>query len=114
MTAPRKQGQIIVTPDEVVAPEELHPRAMALAAEVARGPLVSQGLTKKAIDDGLSTSLAAGLLGEQALFVEAFGTDDSQIGVKSFLEKRLPEFEMKVSQDMPDFFPWWRQRSFEE
>ena len=27
--------------------------------------------------------------------------------VKSFLEKRAPEFTDKASTDMPDFYPWW-------
>lgn len=72
--------------DEVVAPEELHDRAFALAAEVAKGALAAQGITKRVIDAGLSTSLAAGLQFEIDGFVEVFGTDDSQVGVKSFLE----------------------------
>jgi enoyl-CoA hydratase len=72
--------------DEVVPTEELHARALALAAECARGPLLSQAYAKQAIDRGLSTSLAEGLRIEQDLFVEAFRTDDSQIGIKSFLE----------------------------
>lgn len=72
--------------DEVVAPEDLHDRALALGAELAKGALTAQGITKGAIDAGLATSLAEGLLIEQAAFVEVFGTDDSQIGVKSFLE----------------------------
>ena len=38
------------------------------------------------IDDGLGMPLAEGLRLEQDLFVEAFRTDDSQIGVRSFLE----------------------------
>jgi hypothetical protein len=28
-------------------------------------------------------------------------------GVKSFLEKRAPEFTDKASTGMPDFYPWW-------
>jgi enoyl-CoA hydratase len=71
--------------DEVVPNDELHARALALAAECARGPLVAQGYAKQAIDRGLSTSLADGLRIEQDLFVEAFRTDDSRIGVQSFL-----------------------------
>lgn len=72
--------------DEVVAPEQLHARARELAAQVAAGPLVSQAICKRVIDDGLSMSLTDGLLTERDAFVEAFGTEDSQIGVKSFLE----------------------------
>jgi enoyl-CoA hydratase len=71
--------------DEVVEHEQLHERAFALAAELARGPVLSQALVKRAVDEGLSTSLAEGLLLERELFVESFRTDDSQIGVKSFL-----------------------------
>ena len=72
--------------DEVVPNEVLHERAFALAAEVARGPLAVQALCKQAIDEGLSKSLADGLRVEQRLFVESFRTEDSKIGVKSFLE----------------------------
>ena len=61
-------------------------RALELAAEVARGPLQAQALAKQVIDAGLSTSLEEGLVREQAAFVAAFRTEDSQIGVASFLE----------------------------
>ncbi|MEP6300075.1 MAG: enoyl-CoA hydratase-related protein, partial [Ilumatobacter sp.] len=72
--------------DEVVAPEQLHVRALALAGEVARGALVAQGITKRLIDDGIETSLDDGLAMERDGFVEVFRSDDSQIGVASFLE----------------------------
>ncbi len=72
--------------DEVVAPEELHDRALALAGEVAKGALAAQGITKRLIDGGLSGSLQDGLAMEIDGFVEVFGTEDSQIGVASFLE----------------------------
>lgn len=73
--------------DEVVAPDELHDRALALAAEVARGALVAQGIIKGLIDDGLSMSLDDGLAGELDGFVEVFRSEDSQIGVASFLQQ---------------------------
>jgi len=72
--------------DEVVPGEELHDRALALAAECARGAVLSQALAKRAIDQGLSASLDEGLGIERDAFVESFRTNDSQIGVKSFLE----------------------------
>ncbi len=37
---------------------------------------------------------------------------DSKEGVESFLEKRPAEFPGKVSQDMPEYFPWWDERKF--
>jgi enoyl-CoA hydratase/carnithine racemase len=72
--------------NEVVAPDELHDRAYALAAELAAGAVVAQSLAKRAIDQGLETTLADGLALEQDLFVETFATEDARIGVASFLE----------------------------
>lgn len=37
---------------------------------------------------------------------------DVQEGINAFLEKRKPNFTMKVSSDMPEFFPWWEERPF--
>ncbi len=71
--------------DEVVATDELHTRALALAAEVACGALVAQALAKSAIDEGIAMSLADGLAIEKNAFVEVFHSDDSRIGVQSFL-----------------------------
>jgi enoyl-CoA hydratase len=72
--------------DEVVAPDGLHDRAFGLAAELAAGAVVAQGLAKHAIDRGLQSSLSAGLDLEQQLFAEVFATEDARIGVASFLE----------------------------
>jgi enoyl-CoA hydratase/carnithine racemase len=72
--------------DEVVPPVELHPRALALAAELARGAVVAQEIAKRAIDRGLEGPLDAGLALEQDLFAEVFATEDAGIGVASFLE----------------------------
>ncbi len=71
--------------DEVVPNDQLHERARALAAEIARGAVVAQALVKKAVDDGGSLSLADALRLEKKLFTESFRSDDSRIGVASFL-----------------------------
>ena len=70
--------------DEVVPHAEVHDRALARAAELARGAVVAQGLAKRAIDRGFDSKLGAGLDLEQQLFVEVFGTEDARIGVESF------------------------------
>ena len=38
---------------------------------------------------------------------------DAREGVESFLEKRPARFPGRVSKDMPEFFPWWEQRTFQ-
>ena len=72
--------------DEVVAPDALAERSLALAAEIAAGPLSAQAMCKRAIDDGLDGSLSEGLELERAGFIEVFRTDDARTGVASFLE----------------------------
>lgn len=37
---------------------------------------------------------------------------DAKEGIASFLEKRAPEYPAKVSQDMPDFYPWWNEAEY--
>jgi enoyl-CoA hydratase/carnithine racemase len=77
---------------EIVAPEELHTRAMALATSIAaQAPLaVSATLsnTRKAVFAGPSSALAE--LGQlQATLRE---TEDAAEGVRSFIEKRAGRF----------------------
>ncbi len=72
--------------DSVVNHDELRKNTMAMAVELSSGAVVAQGLAKAAIDRGLDQSLADGIATEHEAFVEVFKTDDSQIGVKSFLE----------------------------
>jgi enoyl-CoA hydratase len=70
--------------DEVV--EDPMARALELAAEIARGPLVAQALTKRVIDAGLAAGLQEGLALEREAFVDVFRTEDSQTGIASFRE----------------------------
>ena len=72
--------------DRVVEPGSAREHAIAWATELAAGPLVAQALAKRAIDDGVQQSLAAGLDLERQCFVEVFATHDAVTGVASFLE----------------------------
>jgi enoyl-CoA hydratase len=72
--------------DRVVAPADVLGAALAWAAELAAGPLVAQGLAKRAVDEGVDGPLAQGLTLEQELFGEVFATEDAGTGVRSFLE----------------------------
>jgi enoyl-CoA hydratase/carnithine racemase len=37
---------------------------------------------------------------------------DAKEGIASFLEKRAPQYPGKVSEDMPDFYPWWDETQY--
>jgi enoyl-CoA hydratase len=52
---------------------------------MAKGAVAAMGLAKRAIDGGLDGPLATGLDLERDAFIEVFGTDDADVGVKSFL-----------------------------
>ncbi len=73
--------------DEVVAPRgapRAGPGPRRRAGPRARSP--AQALAKRAVDLGLDVGLPEGMALERELFVDVFRTEDSQIGVKSFLE----------------------------
>lgn len=39
---------------------------------------------------------------------------EAREGVASFLEKRSPSYPDRASSDMPGYFPWWSEPSFNE
>ena len=39
-------------------------------------------------------------------------SEDAKEGIASFLEKRAPAYPDTVSEDMPDFYPWWEQPAY--
>ena len=71
--------------DRVVPSDEVEHAALHWAAELRKGAVVAMGLAKRAIDQGLGMPLADGLDLERDAFVEVFGTEDADTGVKSFL-----------------------------
>lgn len=100
----------------VVAPDELLPVAHGIAREIADNTsAVSVALARQMMWRmlGADHPMEAHRVDSQAIF--AMGrSPDAYEGVRSFLEKRPARFVMKVSRDMPAFFPWWKERPFHE
>jgi enoyl-CoA hydratase/carnithine racemase len=99
----------------VVPHGELLPTARALAAEIAENTsALSVALSRQLLWKmlGADHPMEAHRLDSQAIY--AMGrSPDAYEGVRSFLEKRPARFAMKVSTDLPAFFPWWKERRFE-
>jgi enoyl-CoA hydratase/carnithine racemase len=73
--------------DRVVAPEAVYDEALAWAAQLARGPRLALQAAKAAIADGVETDIDTGLEIERLHFASLFGTNDREIGMRSFIEK---------------------------
>jgi enoyl-CoA hydratase/carnithine racemase len=99
----------------VVPPDQLLPAARALAAEIADNTsAVSVALARQLMWRmlGADHPMEAHKLDSRAIYAMGQSPDGYE-GVTSFLEKRPARFAMKVSSDMPGFFPWWKPRKFE-
>lgn len=77
---------------EVVAPDVLLERALALADEIARGPRLATRLTRRAIQHGASSTLEEALEEEYRALIEAHGDPDTSEAIRAFVEKRPPRF----------------------
>jgi len=81
--------------DKVVPPDALNDAVNQLAETIAsKSPLIIK-LAKKAINGGMNSNLAAGLMYERDNFALCFATEDNKEGITAFLEKRNPEFKGK-------------------
>ncbi|MCM3691208.1 crotonase/enoyl-CoA hydratase family protein [Neobacillus niacini] len=96
----------------VVSPEDLLPTARKIAAEIAENT--------SAISVALARQLMWRMLGAEhpveshkveSKIMHWIGQQaDAKEGVTSFLEKREANFKMKVSTDLPGFYPWWEKK----
>ena len=78
--------------EELVPPDELLPRALAIAARIGMRSPVALAAAKDALRTALSTPLEGGLRAEAVLFQLCFASDDGTEGIRAFLEKRDPSF----------------------
>ncbi len=101
--------------NRVLPEDELLPAANEIAREIADNTSsISVALSRQMLWKMLGADHPMEAHRLDSAGVYAMGrTPDGYEGVKSFLEKRPPEFPMKVSRDMPAYFPWWKPRAFE-
>lgn len=96
------------------APDELLGAARSLAREIIDNAApVSVALTRQMIWRMLGTDhpMEAHKIDSRA--VQSRGrAGDAREGIAAFLEKRAPNYPDKVSQNLPEFFPWWDERPF--
>jgi len=100
---------------ELLAPDDLLPRARELAREIAENTsAVSVALSRQMLWKMLGADHPMEAHRIDSRGIQYMGSSaDAREGVQSFLDKRPPAFAMKVSQDLPDDFPWWPTRSYE-
>ena len=101
---------------EVVSPEQLLPRAMELAREIAdECAPVSIALTRQLLWRFTGDATPMGLVEVDSALNRQLGAGpDVREGVAAFFEKRKPRFPGKVSTDMPEAFPWWKDHKSEQ
>jgi enoyl-CoA hydratase len=79
--------------NEVVPAASLLARAEAILNQFISNAPVGVKYSIEAVNKGLDTSLAEGLLLEASLFAICAGTEDKKEGTSAFLAKRAPKFQ---------------------
>jgi len=109
--AEAKEGRLLRS---VHAPDDLLPAARAIAAEIAENTSpVSVALTRQMLWRmlGAEHPMEAHRVDSRGI-AERGRSADSREGVLSFLQKRPPEFPVKVSDGLPSIFPDWESPKF--
>ena len=97
------------------SPGTLMNEAREIAREIAQNTsAVSVAMTRAMMWRLMSADhpMEAHKIDSRAIYRLSKGAD-AQEGIASFLEKRAPRYPGKVSEDMPDFYPWWSARGYE-
>jgi enoyl-CoA hydratase len=79
--------------NEVVPSANLIARVEAVLNQIISNAPVGVKYAIEAVNKGLDTSLAEGLLLEASLFAICAGTEDKKEGTSAFLQKRAPKFQ---------------------
>lgn len=81
--------------EEVVPDAELREHAAALATTIARGAPLALEQTKRLLYQGLGRDARAHIDDNTRTLTGLFATDDHREGVRSFLERREPQFKRR-------------------
>jgi enoyl-CoA hydratase/carnithine racemase len=95
--------------------DELLPTARALAEEIAsRAAPVSVALIRLMLWRmlGADHPMEAHKIDSRGVYSTGRAADARE-GVMAFLEKRDPDWTLKPSEDMPDWYPWWDEPAYE-
>ena len=101
---------------ELLPHDDLLGRANELAREIAENTSpVSVALSRQMLWRmlGASHPMEAHRIDSRGIHFMG-SSKDAREGVQSFLDKRAPNFEMRVSSDLPSYFPWWEEPGFED
>jgi enoyl-CoA hydratase/carnithine racemase len=95
--------------------EEVVDVARALASEVVTNAApVSAALTRQMLWRmlGVDHPMEAHKIDSRGVFDSGRGPDARE-GIVAFLEKRPAEWSMSPSRDLPGWYPWWEERTYE-
>ncbi len=86
---------------EALPSERVLPRAQELAREFLLAAPASVAISKKLLWEGLTSNVETMMQREGRLFAWVGNQADAREGVKSFLERRTPEWKLRPSKDLP-------------
>ncbi|MEC7765392.1 MAG: crotonase/enoyl-CoA hydratase family protein [Pseudomonadota bacterium] len=95
-------------PDDLLAAAKVIAREIADNTSAVSVTLIRQMLWKML---GADHPMEAHKIDSRGIYFAGKAADAKE-GVESFLEKRTAKFPLKVSEDMPEFYPWWDDRKF--
>ena len=95
-------------PDELLAAAKVIAREIADNTSAVSVTLIRQMMWKML---GADHPMEAHKIDSRGIYFAGKAADAKE-GVESFLEKRTAKFPLKVSEDMPEFYPWWEDREF--